>query len=221
MPNTEQMFERGATNNDKRNTTKVKKRILVTFFAIIALIIAMSILVKYIDSNNVSAPMIDTEKQNYIFYTPDFSENIMEDEKYLSLDRNIYLYDISTGVTEAIDISSDQPGEIRFMLEFVYNIICGRTDAYNASFNESLYEMNLITPKHNFTMQKLYNIKITRLYSESSTENNYTKYFFALEYMISENNGTFRTDIGSDGSKIQYITLLQKDDGKYVIDSLQ
>ena len=61
-------------------------------------------------------------------------------------------------------------------------------------------------------MQKLYNIKITRMSEEDVSENgqNYTKYEFILEYMIHQNNGTFRTDIGSDASKKQYITLTDR-----------
>ena len=38
-------------------------------------------------------------------------------------------------------------------------------------------------------------------------KDNYTKYNYRLEYMIRQNNGTFRTDVGSDATLVQYITV--------------
>jgi hypothetical protein len=89
-------------------------------------------------------------------------------------------------------------------------IIAGDADAYNALLSEN------IEPKDDFTQQQVYKIHVTSIDNRDSKSDGYN---FKVEYQIHENNGTFRTDIGSDMAKIQYFTI-RKIDGKYLIDSI-
>jgi hypothetical protein len=74
--------------------------------------------------------------------------------------------------------------------------------------------------KEAFTMQKIYDSQITKYSTEEieTTNGNYTKYIYIVEYRILKNNGTFRNDIG-DGSRAQYITITNKS-GEFLIDSI-
>ena len=47
---------------------------------------------------------------------------------------------------------------------------------------------------------------------------NYTKFIYAVEYQINENNGTFRRDIG-DGSRPQYLVVTNRT-GEWKIESV-
>ena len=165
----------------------------------------------------------DPTNQTIIFFEPDYDENIFENEKYMGLDRNIYIYDIATGVTESLETEDyeEYNDSVKFMVDFVNSIINGDADTYNQFFSDECIEGGYVQLKETFTMQKLYNIKITTLSEEEiqNDTNNYTKYEFILEYMIMQNNGTFRTDIDSDASKKQYITVIELD-GELLIDKI-
>lgn len=165
----------------------------------------------------------EEEVIDYPFYPADFNENIYEDEEYLELTRGSFLRysDAATGVTYGIQRgNTDSYGlDVSYMVEYVYTVIEGDHEAYNACFSEEFFESGR-KPKDAFTMQKLYDIEIKRRAVEtvSDKNGNYTKYTYELTYRIYHNNGTFRKDIG-DGSKTQYITLTDRT-GTLLIDSI-
>jgi len=197
---------------------KMKKTILYIFAGMVAFVILFFLMSSLVDfdllAEKIGNETYNPTNQTIIFVTPDYDENIYEDSYYMGLDRNIYIYDIDTGMTESLE-QEDYSGYgagVKFMANFVNIIISGDARAYNKCFDVKCFENGDVEEKEAFTMQKLYNIKITRLSEEDVTENgnNYTKYEFALEYMIRHNNSTFRRDIGSDASKIQYITVTDR-----------
>lgn len=197
---------------------KIKKTILHIFVGMVAFVILFFLMSSLVDfdllAEKIGNKTYNPTNQTIIFVTPDYDENIYEDSYYMGLDRNIYIYDIDTGMTESLE-QEDYSGYgagVKFMADFVNIIISGDAEAYNECFDVKCFDTGDVEEKEAFTMQKLYNIKITRLSEEDVSENgnNYTKYEFALEYMIRHNNSTFRRDIGSDASKIQYITLTDR-----------
>ena len=101
----------------------------------------------------------------------------------------------------------------------VYAIINGNASEYNSLFSKKYFENH--EPKQSFTMQKIYNGKITYFSSESETIDGvtYKTYTYNLVYNIFENNGTFRKDIG-DGARMQYIKVSERE-GKMLIDDIQ
>ncbi len=159
--------------------------------------------------------------QTIIFYTPDYSEDIFKDTYYMGLDRGIYYCDPGTGVTvEIIKNEYDNYNDaVKLMYDFINYIIAGDAESYNACFSESYYQDGENQKKEAFTMQKLYNIKITKIAETVSDSTGVSKYVYTLEYMIRQNNGTFRTDVGSDASRTQYITITDTS-GKPLIDSI-
>ena len=174
---------------------------------------------QFIDFDSLFAPS-DTEKRpnTIIFATPDYDEDIYADAVYMGLDRNIYIYDVDTGLRESLEPEDfEQYGDsVRFMSDFVNAIIGGDVEKYNSCFaNDEYY-------KESFTKQKLYNIVITKLSYEEIEEGSRTwaQYEFALEYMIRHNNGTLRLDIESDACRAQYITVSDRS-GELLIESMR
>lgn len=205
----------------REETRKLKRIILCCFAAILLFVILyysaaplINLIAKKLEErdNDVYNPT----KQTIIFHKPDYSEDIYKDEYYMGLDRSIYYREIDTGVTIAVGPEDyDNYGEgVKFMIDFVKCIIAGDAETYNSCFEEAFFEVKEQERKEAFTMQKLYNIVITKM---SKTTDGY---LFTLEYMIRNNNGTFRTDIGSDASKKQYITLSEKT-GELLIEKIE
>lgn len=205
-----------------REEAKKLKRIILCCIAAMLLFVALYYsvppLVRLIGekSEERKSAGYNPTRQTIIFHTPDYDENIFEDEYYMGLDRSIYYREIDTGVTIAVGPEDyDNYGEgVKFMIDFVKCIIAGDAETYNSCFEEAFFEVKEQERKETFTMQKLYNIVITKM---SKTTDGY---LFTLEYMIRNNNGTFRTDIGSDASKKQYITLSEKT-GELLIEKIE
>ncbi|NLW73775.1 MAG: hypothetical protein GX057_02610 [Clostridiales bacterium] len=205
----------------REETRKLKRIILCCFAAMLLFVILyfsaaplINMIAKMLEERDKD--VYNPTRQTIIFHTPDYNENIYDDEYYMGLDRSIYYRELDTGVTVAIEAEDyDSYDEsVRFMVDFVNYIIAGDAESYNACFEEAYFEVEGNDEKEAFTMQKLYNILITKI---SETKDGY---LFTLEYMIKDNNGTFRTDIGSDASRKQYITLTDKT-GKLLIEKIE
>ena len=154
-------------------------------------------------------------------YEPDFNENILEDEKYLDLDRNIYYTELATGVTLSIDESNytTYDGAVPFMFEYIKAIIGGQTNFYNDCYND-LY-IAAVGKQPEFTQQKLYDIEfaIIRSGTDSASGKEYVKLW--LDYKIMKNNITLRNDIGSDVCRRQYLTLVKEENDSYKIQAVE
>lgn len=198
-----------------------KKILLIVLTAVVGVLLVLAVLVavleKRVTDNDPAQDEID-----YAFYPVDFEENIYEDPAYIEKTAGEFIRytDLSTNITTGLDRerAAEYDEEIRFFLNYLYAIIEGDADAYNAMFSRLYFESN--APKAAFTMQKVYDVLLCK--SEVSTvsdeSGNYTKYVFTLEYKILCNNGSFRRDIGA-GSKLQYITLTDRE-GALRIDSI-
>ena len=214
-----------STEHNNREVTKItKKKILIAWAIIIVVLIAFlcaAYFLEKIENNLNNNPIYNPNAQTIIFHEIDYNENIFENTVYMGMDRNIYIYDLNTGITESLeeyDYANYGP-DVRFMADFVKCISEGDADAYNDCFSDNFYSDVNNEPKDSFTMQKLYNIKLTKISEEKSANGDYTEYLYYLEYMIYQNNGSFRMDVGSDASVAQYITLIDKD-SNFRIDEL-
>lgn len=200
----------------------LKKRLLIIIASVlgaIAVLFGASFAIdKYYDKKNGE----ENSPIDYDFYPADYDENIYNDKEYIEKIENGFIYytDFSNNITLGIerDNAAEYGDEVAFMVDYVYSIIEGDRAKYNGFFSDAYYENN---DKHGeFTMQKLYDVNITKESSEQITENgNYTKYIFVVEYKIFKNNGTFRNDIGN-GSKKQYITVTDRT-GELEIDAVR
>lgn len=210
-----------------KNTSKKKKAIIIAF-ATLCLIGIISFVVLYlIPENKDTNPMFDSEKQEeiigmygstqtYLYYPIDHDLDVMTDKEYLGLDRSIYY----TKGAETIALAEKDMGsysdDVKFFVNYFDLAIKGNYEAYNALFTENYYESN--EPYFSFTQQMIYDMHIEKL--GEGTERGMSAYYYNVSYKIHRNNGTFRNDIGSDGYKTLYFTLV-KEDAKILIDSIK
>ena len=223
MKNKSENIEPIKQGNVPDKSAHLKKVILYIFAGMVAFVILFYIFSSVINVEELLSSISDDKynptKQTIIFFEPNYEENIFEDTKYMGLDRNIYIYNIATGVTESLEQEDyeEYSDAVKLMVDLINSIINGDAETYNKFFSNECIAGGYVQLKEEFTMQKLYNIQITQLSEEDN--NNYTKYEFILEYMIMQNNGTFRTDIDSNASKKQYITITDRT-GELLIDSI-
>ncbi len=202
----------------------LKRRMVLIFGILLAVLVLMAILVTVLENWLAKAQTEQPEHgtpQTIIFHTPDYDEDITKDKAYMDRDRQIYYSDLSTGVT--ISLSEKTYGEhgesVELLCHMIESIIAGDHETYNTFFSEEYLDRE--GEKDMFTAQKLYEIKITLLSREEIIEDGLksTVETFTLEYMIYENNGTFRTDVGSDAIRKQNVVVSDRE-GDMLIDSI-
>lgn len=208
----------------KDNNKNPKKRLIIIIISVLCLMIVLLLISFAIDMyyDNKSGYDMTEQTIDFDFAVPDYNKNIFEDEKYISLTENGFIYykDEASGVTLGIDrdTASKYGSDVEFMVEYVYSIINGDADKYNSYFSDTYFKNH---KKHGpFTMQMLYNVYITKIaYNEvSDAQGAYLEYQFSVEYNILDNNGTFRRDIGT-GSRKQYFVVTNKN-GTLLIDNI-
>ena len=199
-------------NSLELSTKKTKKTIIIVFCSMLAfMIICLCIpgLTSWsLNNNEVEDP---NKNNNYYFCEPyEDGFDILEYEEYLSLDRTIMYYDgtgIGSGVVEG-NLNEYNPG-----VTVIYNMLNALIEGDVATYNALLGEG--VEKKDSFTQQQLYKITITNK-STSSADGSYE---FTVDYKIHENNGSYRTDMGSDEYRPLSVTVSNKS-GKYLIEKM-
>jgi hypothetical protein len=209
----------------RESTRRLKRNMIIVLVCMVAFAVVAIPLINILDKLQNGEDTEETGKlppSSIIFATPDYEYDIMQDEEYLQLNRRIYHCDERSGLTEELtdkNIGGYGPAA-RVLREAINAIIAGDADAYNALFSDNYYANN--EPESPFTMQRLYDIKITKVNEtiKSGEKGKYTQYEYEVEYKIRLNDGTFRTDIGHDESKKQYFILSDSVTGDVLIDQI-
>ena len=179
-------------------------------------------LISFLDNleKQQSVEELESKKEStIIFFEPNWELDIMKDPAYLALDRTVYYNDVQYGITVALDqknVNKYGPA-VEVLNQMIQFIIAGDADGYNQLLSVNYLENNDFEPP--FTMQQLYDIRISKV-QETIVNGEYTQYEFELEYRIRNNDGTFRTDIGSDESKRQYVILSNSTSNDVLIDQI-
>lgn len=211
-------------NNEKtleelqRQSGIMKKKltvILISVLGAVALILGTATVVSILKNNKKP----DFEYDDSYFY-PTYQGDIMTYSDYLDLDRTVsYCADPSgQGMTTSIDETNEAEfdASVLFLRDYINVVISGDEQAYNALFNETYYKKN--KPQAPFTPQMIYRTKITYRTEETDGDDRLVAYW--LEYMIFENDGTFRRDIASNASRRQNVVLRISADGSIRIEEL-
>jgi len=187
---------------DKKKNIKI---ILIVMAVIVGLLIVLSginLILQNVSYSIINTPPTETQKRYYYFYPADYDVNIFEDEEYLGKNRYIEYKRGAVSVLITNDNFDEYGRPLVFFNEYFNAVINGDVEKYNAFFSED-YKNEDNKRFEGFTMQRIYNITV-ELLSETVIEEGkyygYNRYIFKVSYMILRNDGTFRDDMGSDGS---------------------
>ncbi len=201
-----------------------KKKILIRVICIVVAVIVLMIAASFgMDFYLQKKAEENAQKVHLDFAAADYEENIFEDQEYLALIEKGFIdyTDYATNITLGIDYASaiDHGEDVHFMVDYIYAIIAGEAEEYNKFFSDEYYKKN--EPKEKFTMQKLYEVNISKVSVAQKSDksgNTYNEYQYIVKYKILDNNGTFRNDFNS-GTKEQYIFFTNKT-GEFLIDRI-
>lgn len=206
--------------NQNQSTKSKEKKIVLILLAAMALIVMISIPV-LISSMQTGEGDDETTRLIY-FETPNYEENIFEDEEYLGKNRLVYV--IKGAIGTYVDTSSEaeraaESHVSNFMFDFIETQIQGDVDGYNACFSEEYLAKN--GKQEKFTMQKLYDISIEQYGSATPTDDGGRNYTYILKYKILHNNGTLRNDIESMSERPLYLIIHEDDSGNFAITTMR
>lgn len=223
----EENQNRFAEESDRAQASnrRLKRTMLAVIAGMVVFVIIAIPLIRFLDgleSGNGGKETKPLPPSSIIFAKPDYDFDIMKDGEYLELNRRIYHCDERTGLTEELtDKNITGYGAAAAVLrDMIQTIIAGDADGYNELFSENYYANH--EPEAPFTMQRLYDIKLTKV-SETTVQGEsgkYTQYDYEVEYKIHQNDGTFRTDIGHDESRKQYFVLSDSTADRVLIDQI-
>lgn len=204
----------------KQPVTKArKKRSLIILTAVLLVGILSIVCLQYSDAIGnflvglfFKAP--EVELPEYHFYDSNYTEANLQN--YEQRDRAVYYRDGSEKIalTEESLVTAGRPGA--FFLSYFETLVRGDYETYNTYFTDAYYEES--EPFVYFARQLIYDIEVEILSAEENGRS--TIYTFEVNYKFYLNNGTFRRDVGSDGSRPQIFTLIEASDGTVLIDQI-
>lgn len=201
-----------------RSDLKVVKRIVIALIIVAAVSGIALLVIQGIEKKNKEQKEKETvPPRSYHYYSEDYEEDIFANEEYMNLDRSINYSIPAMGTTESLDEKSVQSKSeaVRFFYDYFQTLLRGDAKTYNSYLSATYLTQEGNFAYDAFTPQKIYNITFYQD-TDSSTEKDEV---WVLEYMIFQNNGSFRTDIGSDMIRPVYVTI-SKYGAEYKIDRI-
>lgn len=208
------------SENDSPKNKKKARRAVIILICIMAVLGIVSLILLHLEPKLTESEAASSDKdsvgmygsgQSYIYYPADEDIDPSALNDYLGLDRGIYYTHGAETVVIDEDKTDNLSDDVKFFIKYFTAVKDGDYTAYNSMFTEDYYKTN--EPYYSFTKQMLYDINIEKLSEDTSGAD--TVYEYNVSYKIFRNNGTFRNDIGSDGSKTLYFQLIS--DGENIL----
>lgn len=150
------------------------------------------------------------------FYTPDYDEDVMQDEIYLKYNRLLTFARDGEAFSVTADTAHGYGPVCMLFQDYMETLMAGDTDACNKLFTDEYLEKK---GKFNFAPQKVYDMRVEVVRSEVLTDGDakgeykgYTVSYCEVSYKLRQNNGTLRRDFYREGDTLpQIFEVLEKD----------
>lgn len=215
-----------------------RKKLIIAISVFFAVLIGLTAV--YIFVISPSEEPDEPEYENIRrFYTeePDWETDILGEEDYLVLNRDLY-YSNGMETFKLTDGGSTLPESVYIFDDYLQAIIMGEREKVNTYYTDEFIgyiedEADKDEEKRHpyyrcvtedFTMQRLYDMKVTFVGKPVDEETGEQYDYYILEYKISLNNGTFLDIVGEnlgghDVSAEQHVKVVERG-GEYKITSI-
>lgn len=199
----------------KRKLKKIAKIAAIAFISVIVVFVILYVVSFFLKKSDVGEP----NTSGIYFYEADYNLNIFEDKKYMSSDRSVYYFEYGSGEPITSENINDLPEAAKFFEEYFRIVINGEYEKYPLLFTEKYKQYNKIPQP--FTKQKVYDIQVELTDQQTVNEDGkeILANIYTVRYKIKDNNGTFRSDIGSNTNK-PLIFVLYKSGDSFLINSI-
>ncbi|MBO5869189.1 MAG: hypothetical protein J6Q89_00415 [Clostridia bacterium] len=190
---------------NRRDTTSDKKKIKKIAIIILCVFVSLGLLlgVLALVTELLKDDCDDISYEDFRFFEADYNKNVLEDELYLSKNRDIYYNRFGTETILTESNVDDISLSARFFYDYFNCVINGDYQTYPEFFTKNCLESEGFSLPEKFTMQGLYNIHVD-LYTAEAKEVDGVEVIseiYEVSYRIFENNGTFRSDVLPDETR--------------------
>ncbi|HPE95872.1 MAG TPA: hypothetical protein PLT66_07400, partial [Bacillota bacterium] len=181
------------SKENKAPLTKKQKLLRAAIIAAAVLVVCGTVVLLLPALQEWFAPV---EESDHIFLYPvDYTENIFDDPTYMNKTREVYYTENGTSALINDGNTAEYRSAVYFFCSYFESIVNGDAGKYRTFFDLSRYDENKLPAE--FTMQKIYDIDVRFVESQTdSADSSITYEFYEVRYKILYNNGTFRSDIG-------------------------
>lgn len=198
----------------KSNPAKLAIRLLIILGGgLLALVLMLTVV-------NLLLPEKEQPAAPEIHFYPVYEGNIFENPQYLGKDRLIRYCDDPSGyglkseITDADRETFDI--KVRVVELYLKALMSGDNETLKELFSDR-YMAEVGVPQ--IPQQMIYNMCIY-YYRTDPLDHGVTQVTYKVDYMIYQNSGTYRRDVGSDGIKPEYLVLNVYEDGTIRIDNI-
>lgn len=194
---------------------KLKKVFKVIVFVFVALFVILGVLFGVMLL--LKGEKVDyTEKGEGIYYfSADYNANSLEDEVYLSKNRDIMFTDRAGNGEPITGVDSEDEDVKSLMYNYFSALMEGDAQKHSRLLTDS-YKSNFVV-QESFTPQKVYDIDVRFLTGTTDGDKYLEKY--QVSYKIYENDGTYRADVGSNIAKLMVFEIATEN-GRSMINSI-
>jgi hypothetical protein len=179
-------------NTDRKKDKKKKLKKITLILIAVLLFVGLLWLILYGITALLSGGR--EESADTSFFEPDYEENILEDQLYLSKNRMVYYLEYGSGEVVTSDNINNLPDCARFFDTYFKTVINGDYNKYRTFFTDNYIKENVLPER--FTMQRIYDIEVDLF--DKRQDADIVIETFVVRYKIMFNNGTFRSDVGSN-----------------------
>jgi len=162
----------------------------------------------------------------YLFYPPDFNDDIMQDPDYTA--KNLYMMynDGNEGSYLSDGDYANYGGGVVTLGAYFKAARGGSWDGLSQTFSPDYLantkDTKIITNYDGFDPQKIYDLQVELLDISDNTAIAPINgaLYYKVDYKILKNDGLFRNDIPSDASRTQLFELVKEADGSYKINNI-
>lgn len=194
--------------------TRQKKTLIGLFSLLLAILLLIAVL-------PLVLPLLDQAptRRPIEFADPSLSLYPELDSEYTSLNRAIYYVQKGTTTIKTELTEQDyahKPKSARIVIAMIEAALAGDATAYNSLFSPEY--LAAAGREDGFTKQKLYDIAIIEYSVNAAVPEGYERVsLYGLAYKIKDNNGTLRSDVGSDAELEQRLTVVEDAEGNVYI----
>ncbi len=201
---------------------KTKKRIVLIVCVLLVIIAAVGAIYMYFNETEPEefvASFVynsDYTPPSHIFYTPE-NVDIFTDPDYIKVVPYIYYTNNSLTVCITDEDYSSYGPMMELFGKYFDALKLGDTSLFNSLHSERYFKNNYKWEE--IAPQRIYDIHIEYLFEKDMTDELYgevTKYVYKTNYMIMKNDGTFRSDIGSDASRPLYLEIVYRNGNLFI-----
>ncbi len=203
-------------SGQKGREKKAVKLIFAGVAAVIAVLLVVLGVLSLLNDNLEEEKFDFTASNGDIYFFPaDYNANPADDPAYMAKERRVWFED-DGGVGYFLDEADGKTNTVRALFYNYFQSLVKGDATSHSSYLSKAYKENFVVQER-FTPQKVHTVNVK--FNQGETRDGVALWHYQVSYKIYENNGTYRSDIGSETARVMNFEIVYENDS-YKINSI-